>query len=62
MCIRDSQIAACYCTGISVDYAPDEQPSFFADGQPVHTQIVVDFLEDRILTNNDIGSEAVAGA
>ena len=56
------QIAACYCTGISVDYAPDEQPSFFSDGQPVHTQIVVDFVEDRILTKNDIGAEAGAGA
>ena len=52
------KIAACYCTGVNIDYAPDEQPSFFSDGQPVHTQIVVDFVEDRILTKNDIEAGA----
>ena len=49
-----NQISACYCTGVDVDYAPDGQPSFFPDGQPVHTQLTVAFKEDRVLTKSDI--------
>ena len=51
-------ISACYCTGVSVDYAPDGQPSFFADGSPVHTKLTVEFVEDRILTKSDIEAGA----
>ena len=47
-------ISACYCNSVDVDYAPDGQPSFFEDGQPVHTKLTVGFVEDRILTKNDI--------
>jgi len=47
-------ISACYCQGVDVDYAPDGQPSFFEDGQPVHTRLSVNFIEDRIITKNDI--------
>ena len=47
-------ISACYCTGVEVDYAPDGQPSFFPDGSPVHTKLTVNFVEDRILTKDDI--------
>ena len=39
---------------VSVDYAPDEQPTFFKDGYPVHSNLTVEFIEDRILTKNDI--------
>jgi len=52
------KIAACYCTGVSVDYAPDEQPTFFKDGYPVHSNLTVEFIEDRILTKNDIEAGA----
>ena len=51
-------ISACYCTGVSVDYAPDGQPSFFDDGSPVHTKLSVEFVEDRILTKSDIEAGA----
>ena len=51
-------ISACYCTGVSVDYAPDGQPSFFDDGSPVHTKLTVEFVEDRILTKSDIEAGA----
>ena len=47
-------ISACYCNGVDVDYAPDGEPRFFEDGQPVHTKLSVSFVEDRILTKNDI--------
>jgi hypothetical protein len=47
-------ISACYCTGVEVNYTPDGQPSFFPDGQPVHTNLTVSFKEDRVLTKEDI--------
>ena len=47
-------ISACYCEGVEVDYAPDGQATFFDDGQPVHTKLTVNFVEDRVLTKNDI--------
>ena len=47
-------ISACYCQGVDVDYAPDGEPRFFEDGSPVHTRITVSFVEDRIITKNDI--------
>ena len=47
-------ISACYCKSVDVDYAPESQPSFFDDGQPVHTKLTLEFVEDRILTKNDI--------
>ena len=47
-------ISACYCQGVDVDYAPDGEPRFFEDGQPVHTRLSVSFVEDRIITKNDI--------
>ena len=47
-------ISACYCKSVDVDYAPESQPSFFDDGQPVHTKLSLQFVEDRILTKNDI--------
>jgi len=47
-------ISACYCQGVDVDYAPDGEPRFFDDGQPVHTRLTVSFIEDRIITKNDI--------
>ena len=47
-------ISACYCQGVDVDYAPDGEPRFFEDGQPVHTRLNVTFIEDRIITKNDI--------
>ena len=51
-------ISACYCTGVDVNYAPDGQPSFFPDGQPVHTQLTVTFKEDRVLSKEDIDQGA----
>ena len=47
-------ISACYCQSVDVDYAPDGEPRFFEDGQPVHTRLSVGFIEDRILTKDDI--------
>ena len=47
-------ISACYCQGVDVDYAPDGEPRFFDDGRPVHTRLTVSFIEDRIITKNDI--------
>ena len=52
------KIGACYCTDVSVDYSPDGQFTTFADGQPVHTQLTVSFLEDRIITKTDIKAGA----
>jgi len=52
------KIGACYCTDVSVDYSPDGQFTTFADGQPVHTQLTVSFLEDRIVTKTDIKAGA----
>jgi hypothetical protein len=49
-----NKISACYCKSVDVDYAPESQPSFFDDGQPVHTKLTLEFVEDRILTKNDI--------
>jgi len=49
-----NKISACYCKSVGVDYAPESQPSFFDDGQPVHTRLTLEFVEDRILTKNDI--------
>ncbi len=48
------KIGACYCTDVSVDYAPDGQFTTFEGGQPVHTKLTVSFLEDRIITKADI--------
>ena len=47
-------ISACYCQGVDVDYAPDGEPRFFEDGQPVHTRLSVSFVEDRIITKRDV--------
>ena len=49
-----NKISACYCQGVEVDYAPDGEPRFFEDGQPVHTRLSVNFIEDRIITKNDV--------
>jgi len=51
-------ISACYCTGVEVNYTPDGQPSFFPDGQPVHTNLTVSFKEDRVLTKEDMDEGA----
>lgn len=47
-------ISACYCQSVDVDYSPDGEPRFFEDGKPVHTKLSVSFVEDRIITKNDI--------
>jgi len=52
------KIGACYCTDVSVDYSPDGQFTTFNSGQPVHTQLTVSFLEDRIITKSDIEAGA----
>ena len=52
------KIGACYCTDVSVDYSPDGQFTTFKSGQPVHTQLSVSFLEDRIITKADIKAGA----
>ena len=52
------KIGACYCTDVSVDYSPDGQFTTFEGGQPVHTQLSVSFLEDRIVTKTDIKAGA----
>ena len=52
------KIGACFCTSVDVDYTPDGQMSTFASGQPVHTKMTVNFLEDRILTKTDIEAGA----
>ena len=49
-----NKIGACYCTGVDVDYAPDGQFTTFKDGRPVHTKLTVTFVEDRIITKQDI--------
>lgn len=49
-----NKIGACYCTGVEVDYAPDGQFTTFKDGRPVHTKLTVSFIEDRIITKQDI--------
>ena len=52
------KIGACFCTSVDVDYTPDGQMSTFSSGQPVHTKMTVNFLEDRILTKTDIEAGA----
>ena len=52
------KIGACFCTGVDVDYSPDGQFSTFENGQPVHTKLTVNFLEDRIVTKKDIEAGA----
>ena len=52
------KIGACFCTSVDVDYTPDGQMSTFDSGQPVHTKMTVNFLEDRILTKTDIEAGA----
>ena len=52
------KIGACYCTDVAVDYSPDGQFTTFQSGQPVHTQLTVSFLEDRIITKSDIEAGA----
>ena len=49
-----NKISACYCQGVDIDYAPDGEPRFFEDGKPVHTRLTVNFIEDRIITKDDI--------
>ena len=51
-----NKISACYCQGVDVDYAPDGEPRFFEgdEGYPVHTRLSVNFIEDRIITKNDV--------
>ena len=51
-------ISACFCTEVDVDYTPDGQFTTFESGQPVHTKLTVNFLEDRIITKRDIGAGA----
>ena len=48
------KFARMYCKNVSVDYAPDGQATFFKDGQPVHTKLTVEFVEDAILTKGNI--------
>jgi len=49
-----NKIGLCYCTDVEVDYTPDGQVTTFADGQPVHTKLTLNFLEDRIITKRDV--------
>jgi hypothetical protein len=53
-----NKIGACYCTDVEVDYSPDGQWTTFANGQPVHTRLTVNMLEDRIITKQDIEAGA----
>ena len=53
-----NKIGACYCKGVDVDYSPDGTWSTFGDGHPVHTKLVVNFVEDRIITKGDIEAGA----
>ena len=53
-----NKIGACYCTEVDVDYTPDGQFTTFEGGQPVHTKLTVNFLEDRIITKQDIEAGA----
>ena len=52
------KIGAAYCTEVDVDYTPDGQFTTFGDGQPVHTKLTVNFIEDRIITKRDIEAGA----
>jgi len=52
------KIGACFCTSVDVDYMPDGQVTSFDNGQPVHTKMTVNFLEDRVLTKTDIEAGA----
>tara|TARA_E500000081_G_scaffold149946_1_gene177689 strand:- start:2461 stop:3543 length:1083 start_codon:yes stop_codon:yes gene_type:complete len=56
------KIGACFCTDVEVDFSPDGQWSTFATGQPVHTKLTVNFVEDRILTKGDIGDDPRSSA
>ena len=56
------KIGACFCTDVEVDYSPDGQWSTFATGQPVHTKLTVNFVEDRVLTKGDIGDDPRSSA
>lgn len=53
-----NKIGACYCTDVEVDYSPDGQWTTFGSGQPVHTRLTVNMLEDRIITKQDIEAGA----
>jgi len=52
------KIGACFCTSVDVDYTPDGQFTTFEGGQPIHTKLTVNFLEDRIVTKRDIEAGA----
>jgi hypothetical protein len=53
-----NRIGACYCTSVDVDYSPDNQWTTQQDGTPVHTKLTVNFVEDRVLTKQDIEAGA----
>ena len=53
-----NKIGACYCTDVEVDYSPDGNFRTFENGQPVHTKLTVNFIEDRIVTKRDIEAGA----
>ena len=53
-----NKIGACYCTDVEVDYSPDGQWTTFKTGQPVHTKLTVNMLEDRIITKQEIEAGA----
>ena len=53
-----NSIGASYCTSVDVDYSPDGQWSTTKDGYPIHTKLTVGFVEDRIITKNDIEAGA----
>ena len=53
-----NRIGACYCKGVEVDYSPDGQWTTANDGTPLHTRMTVNFVEDRIITKQDIEAGA----
>ena len=62
--IHLNKVGPSFCTSVDVDYAPDGQFTTFGGemkqggGQPVHTKMTVNFLEDRIVTKQDIEAGA----
>ena len=55
-------IKRCYCTGVKVNYSPDSIWSAFKNGAPVHFTMDVSFMEDGVITRQDIIGKDGVGA
>lgn len=51
-------IKSCFCTGVEVDYSPNGVWATFKNGQPVNFKMNLSFVEDGVITKEDIRNGA----